>query len=102
MTDPNRVPFNSKWELLQPTSPERLCACSGFTFCNGSSRDSPTASVSSVNGVGAKTPVPVETRTVHFVAGRKRADMRGLKKHPYTLCTSTRALPEIVTREVSV
>src|SRR5881628_788569 len=82
MRDPKTVPFNSRWELLHPTSLETLHAFSGCTPLRGNSRDRPTASVSSMKGVGANTPVPVDTRSVHCDAGRKSAEMRGLKKPP--------------------
>jgi hypothetical protein len=53
----------------------------------------PAASVSSVIGVGAKKPVPTENRPVHRPA-RVSAEMRGLKKVPYSLWTSKRALED--------
>src|SRR5437667_4571327 len=80
MRDPKTVPFNSRWELVHPMSPDRLRAVSGITFFNGKRRDSPTASVSSVKGVGANTPVPADTRTVQCCSGRNKTETRGLKK----------------------
>ena len=65
------------------------------------------SSVSSVNGVGANSPVPPEIRAVHDARpfaelpvpsplepakGRTSADSRGLTTVPYTLCASMRAL----------
>ena len=45
-------------------------------------RVNPAASVSSVNGVGAKKPCPTERRLVQ-PRQRIRAETRGLKKAPY-------------------
>jgi hypothetical protein len=44
----------SKGLSLHVTSLEKLLACSGFGLPNGASGVRPVASVSSVNGVGAK------------------------------------------------
>ena len=65
------------------------------------SRVRPAASVSSVIGVGAKKPVPTDHRLVQWPA-RASADTRGLKKVPYSLCTSSRALDEIASAGVTL
>ena len=56
-----------------------------------SSRDRPAASVSSVSGVGAKKPVPTDSRLVQRPE-RASAETRGLKNVPYSLWRSTRPL----------
>ena len=57
------------------------------------SRDRPAASVSSVSGVGAKNPRPADTRLVHSPP-RSSTASRGLKKVPYSMWMSSRALAE--------
>src|SRR5260370_14499751 len=51
------------------------------------------ASVSSVNGVGAKNPRPADRRAVQ-PSERRSAESRGLRKAPYRLWKSARALAE--------
>ena len=59
-----------------------------FTQGPGSvNRLSPTASTSSVNGVGAKKPMPAEILAVHPEVLPK-ADRRGLSDPPKRLCSS--------------
>ena len=69
---------------------------------SGASCESPLSSVSSVNGVGANAPPPIDRRAVHSADGLSSAETRGLTSVPYSLCTSTRALAEIANREPSV
>src|SRR5262245_9627121 len=101
MTDRKRLAFISRCALLHPTSLDTLSARSGFTSFKGNSRERPTASVSSVNGVGANTPVPAETRSVHCCGNRYSADTRGLKKPPYTLWASNLPLLDKIRRELT-
>jgi hypothetical protein len=96
--EPKRLPFNSMFEWVHPRSTDPLQARSASRFLNGSNLDRPTASVSSVKGVGANTPVPVESRTVHWVGRRTNTDTRGLKNVRHSLWKSARALPDSVNR----
>ena len=75
---------------------------SAFSDCGITSRDSPAASVSSVSGVGAKNPVPKDSRLDQPPALRS-AETRGLKKVPNSLCASTvRSPTATATRHVHI
>ena len=78
------VPCNSSHGFFHPRSAELLHALSASRCPKGCTRESPTASVSSVNGV-ADTPVPLETRRVQLSGSFTSVDSRGLKKVPYLL-----------------
>src|SRR5262249_37804048 len=81
----NNVPFSSSQGTFQPRSAELLQARSALRFPRGFTWESPVASVSSVNGVGANTPVPVDRRAVNARGSRTSAETRGLKNAPYLL-----------------
>ena len=96
MREPKSVALSSHAPSVRPTSSEAVRARSASSPSSGSTRVRPIASVSSVNGVGAKYPVAAAARTVH-PAGRRSSASRGLKKVPYSLCRSTRPATESVT-----
>ena len=92
----------SNGPCVHVTSANPVRARSAFSPMSGASCESPLSSVSSVNGVGANAPPPIDRRTVHSADGLSSAETRGLTSVPYSLWTSTRALAEIATREPSV
>ena len=63
-TEPNSVPVTSKVPRVRVTSTDAPRARSARRPASGSTRESPVSSVSSVNGVGVKAPVPVAMRIV--------------------------------------
>src|SRR5687767_15927904 len=69
-------PYTTLFRSLRPSS-----ARSGRET---TSRESPAASVSSVNAEGPKKPVPRDRRLVH-APDRSSAETRGLKNVPYSL-----------------
>ena len=79
------VVVTSNGTLRHVRSLETLVASSGLTPFVGARIDRPVASVSSVNGEGAKCPRPPDTRAVHCGAGRTSSDSLGLKKVPNAL-----------------
>src|SRR3954469_6397717 len=89
------VPCNSSHGFFHPRSAELLQARSASRWPKGCTRESPTASVCSVNGVGANTPVPLDKRRVQLSGSFTSVDNRGLKKLPYLLWKSARPLAEI-------
>ena len=70
--------FSSTGPKLRPMSIIALRARSSSHPSGSMSRRSPTASTSSVKGVGAKKPVPAEIRATHSEA-RARIEIRGLR-----------------------
>lgn len=71
--------FTSTGPRIPPTSADALFARSMPRVVIGRKRDNPTASVSSVNGVGAKIPAPAEMRAVQTRPGWNSAETLGLR-----------------------
>ena len=67
--DPKTVALISNGPRVQVTSADAVRARSAFSPMSGASCESPLSSVSSVNGVGAKAPPPIDRRAVHSVDG---------------------------------
>ena len=76
------------------TSNEEAQARSTTSSSGSRRREKPTSSVSSVSGVGANTPRPVDARKVQPSPGRPSTDTLGLANTPYSVWTSTRAETE--------
>src|SRR5688572_32784124 len=93
MRDAKRVAVYDRGPTVRDRSKEALEPRSASSGSRTSRRVRPAASVSSVRGVGPKKPVPTESLLVQRPA-RASADTRGLKKVPYSLWTSSRALAE--------
>src|ERR1700676_4940793 len=91
--EPNSVTVKDAGPILRVRSNEALRPRSAIKGLGIVRRVNPAASVSSVNGVGAKNPCPAETRLVQ-PCQRNSAESRGLKNVPYWLWKSTRALAD--------
>src|ERR1700682_6121060 len=78
---------------LRVRSTDALRPRSGSSRVGIVKRLSPAACVSSVSGVGAKNPVPTDTRALQPLL-RNNAETRGLTNVPYTLWTSARPLAD--------
>lgn len=61
---------------------------------SGTTRPRPVISVSSVSGVGAKLPVPADSRAVQAFGSLTSAERRGLTVVWYSLYASTRRLAD--------
>src|SRR5436853_7069537 len=84
MLDANNVVVKDAGPRLRVTSSDALRPRSATSGAGMDRRDRPAASVSSVNGVGAKNPCPADNRLVH-PPPRIKADSRGLRNVPYCL-----------------
>src|SRR3989337_697354 len=91
--DAKRGAVYDRGPSVRDTSNDALSPRSASTGRAISRRVKPAASVSSLMGVGAKKPVPTESLLLQRPA-RAHADTRGLKKVPYWLWTSSRALDD--------
>src|SRR5260370_9416871 len=93
----NKVTVQDAGPILRVRSNDGLRPRSATSGLGITRRVKPDASVSSVNGVGAKNPRPADRRAVQ-PSERRRAETRGLRKAPYRLWKSARALAETESR----
>src|SRR5260370_37580620 len=87
----NKVTVQDAGPILRVRSNDALRPRSATSGLGITRRVKPDASVSSVNGGGAKNPRPADRRAVH-PSERRSAESRGLRKAPYRPCEAGRAL----------
>src|SRR5437868_4983961 len=95
----NSVTVKEAGPILRVRSKEALRPRSATSGLGMTRRVNPAASVSSVSAVGAKNPCPTERRLVQ-PCQRNSAERRGLRKVPYWLWKSARALAETESQRV--